>query len=225
VTPVAGDVVFDQAFADEDWSEHDLVGAHFENCRFLCCGFGRADLREAVFKNCGFADAEGQQGANFAFARLDEATFDNCNLAHARFEGADLYAVRFADCRLLGARFGRARFHRAFGRKVVRTVAAFTDCNLDLADLSGVGLQGCDLSNSRFQEADLSGADLEGANLTRADLFHAILDDARLAGADLRDAEISGLDIRRLASSRDLKINADQQFALLDAMGIDVRAG
>ena len=130
--------------------------------------------------------------------------------------------MRFIDCRLLGARLSRARFHRAFGRKVVRTTATFNDCNLDLSDLSRISLQGCDLSNSRFQEADLSGADLEGATLTGADLFHAIFDGAKLAGADLRDAEISGLDIRRLATSKGLNINADQQFALLDAMGIDV---
>ena len=69
--------MIDQAFTDEDWTERDLAGERFENCRFLRCTFSRADLREAIFKTCGFADAEGQQGANFAFARLDEATFEN----------------------------------------------------------------------------------------------------------------------------------------------------
>jgi fluoroquinolone resistance protein len=173
--PTAGDIVVGGAFEDQDWAELDLAGTRFENCRFLRCGFARSDLREATFKNCGFADAEGQRGANFAFARLDEATFDNCNLAHARFEGADLSAVRFNDCRLLGARFARARFHRAFGRKVVRTLVSFVDCNLELADLRG--------------------------------------------------ADLSGFDLRRLADWTDLKINADQQFALLDALGVDVAPG
>ena len=72
-------------------------------------------------------------------------------------------------------------------------------------------------------ETDLSGADLEGADLTGADLFQAIVDEAKLAGADLRGAEVSGLDLRRLATYQDLKITPDQQFRLLDAMGIDVR--
>ena len=222
MTPSSGDTVVDQAFIDEDWGGLDLAGVRFENCHLLRCAFAHADLREASFKNCGFADADGQQGVNFAFARLDEAAFENCNLAHARFEGADIYAARFKDCRLLGARFSRARFFRAFGRSVVRASVTFNDCNLDLADLAGVNLATCDLSDCRFQEADLSGADLEGANLTGGDLFHAILDGAKLAGADLRRAEISGLDLRRLGSSRDMKITVDQQFALLDAMGIDV---
>jgi len=34
---------------------------------------------------------------------------------------------------------------------------------------------------------------------------------------------VSGLDLRRLATYQDLKITPDQQFRLLDAMGIDVR--
>ena len=50
-----------------------------------------------------------------------------------------------------------------------------------------------------------------------------VVDGAKLAGADLRGAEVSGLDLRRLASYRDLKIAADQQFRLLDAMGLDVQ--
>ena len=82
---------------------------------------------------------------------------------------------------------------------------------------------GCNLARSRFRETDLSGVDLEGADLTGVDLFQAIVDDARLAGADLRGAEVSGLDLRRMATYKDLKIAADQQFRLLDAMGLDVQ--
>ena len=41
--------------------------------------------------------------------------------------------------------------------------------------------------------------------------------------ADLRRAEVSGRDLRRLASYQDLKITADQQYRLLEAMGVDVQ--
>ncbi|MBS0411955.1 MAG: pentapeptide repeat-containing protein, partial [Proteobacteria bacterium] len=158
----------------------------------------------------------------FAFARLDEARFTRCDLTHARFEGADLYAVVMDACNLMGAAFPRASFTRAFGRSVVRAAATLTDCNFELADLSAVRLPACDLSRSRFREADLSRADLEGAQMAVADLFQAIVDEARLAGADLRGAEVSGLDLRRLASYQDLKINPDQQYRLLEALGVDV---
>lgn len=200
-----------------------LAGARFQRCRLIRPRFSHADLREAVFEDCVFADTERQKGAAFAFSRLDEARFTRCDLTHARFEGTDLYAVVMDACNLLGATFSRSGFSRAFGRNVVRTAAALTDCNFDLADLSGARLPGCDLTRSRFREADLSAADLEGANLTGADLFQAIVDGLKLAGADLRTAEISGLDLRRLATYAAAKITPDQQYALLDAIGVDVR--
>ena len=143
--------------------------------------------------------------------------------SHARFDGAELYAARLEDCNLLGASFPRTSFSRAFGPTAVRASVALVGCNFELADLSGARLPGCELARSRFRETDLSGADLEGADLTGADLFQAIVDGARMAGADLRRAEVSGLDLRRLASYQDLKITADQQYRLLEAMGVDVQ--
>ncbi|MFI4973894.1 MAG: pentapeptide repeat-containing protein [Caulobacterales bacterium] len=241
--PRAGATIEGRDLTDFDWADADLADAVFvdcsvqdaqmsgtvlrgvraERCRFVRCRFSHADLREASFKDCQFADPETQHGAAFAFTRLDEAQFLRCDLTHARFEGADLYAVRMEDCNLRGAVFSRSSFARAFGPKVVRVSAALVGCNFELADLSGARLGECDLARSRFRETDLSGADLEGADLSGADLFQAIVDDLRLARADLRGAEVSGLDLRRLASHQDLKILPDQQYPLLDAMGVDVQ--
>ena len=180
------------AFSDSAFGNANLSGARFSRCRLLRAAFAHADLREAVFADCVFADPETQQGGDFAFCRLDEA------------------------------RFPQARFHRAFGRKVVRAAVDFLKCNLELADLADANLAACDLSGSRLREADIGGADLEGANLRDTDLFQARIDGARLAGADLRGGEVSGLDLRRLASYEGLKITADQQFRLLDALGLDI---
>ena len=105
---------------------------------------------------------------------------------------------------------------------MVRTSVRFVGCNFELADLAGARMPGCELVRSRFRETDLSDADLEGADLSGADLFGAIVDGAKLAGADLRGAEVSGLDLRRLASYEGLKITTEQQYRLLNAMGLDV---
>lgn len=83
-------------------------------------------------------------------------------------------------------------------------------------------LPSCDFSGSRLREANLEAADLSNADLRECDLFKATLDGARLDRADLRGAEISGLDLLRLASFSQLKINANQQYPLLSALGIDV---
>ena len=219
------DHVFDACtIGDGDFTDAYLSGARFTRCRLTRGAFTHADAREVVFEDCVLADRSTQNGANFAFTRLDEARFRRCDLTHARFESADLYAAVFEDCNLLGARFSRARFHRAFGRNIVRSAVGFIACNLELADLSGASLGECDFSRSRLRETDISGCNLEGATLCDADLFRAIIDNARMTGADLRGAEVSGFDLRRLASYHDLKITAEQQYRLLDALGIDVHA-
>ena len=239
----AGARIEGRALSDADWAEAELPdtvfigctiegvgfaatvleGARFERCKLIRCSFFHADLREAVFEDCQLWDPAAKAGAAFAFSRLEGARFARCDLTHAKFEGSALYDVRFEACNLTGAAFVRSSFARSFGRKVERIAAEFLDCNLGLADLSGARPPGARLARSRLREADLSNADLEHADLTGADLFAAIVDGAKLAGADLRGAEVSGLDLRRLATYKDLKITADQQFRLLDAMGIDVQ--
>jgi uncharacterized protein YjbI with pentapeptide repeats len=86
-------------------------------------------------------------------------------------------------------------------------------------------LTSCDLSKSSFREADITGANLEGCDLTGCDLFQAVTTGARLSDADLRGAEVSGLNLAGLAAYDGLKINLDQQQALLTALGLDVYAG
>jgi fluoroquinolone resistance protein len=155
---------------------------------------------------------------------MDQASFEACDLSFADIDRTSLWAVAFARTNLRGARFHRADFSRSFGAKVVRTAAAFTACNLELADLSDARLATCDLSGSSLREADLTGADLEGADLTQCDLFQALTAGAKFAEADLRGAHVSGLDLAGLASHAGLKINLSQQQALLTALGLDVYA-
>lgn len=215
-------VFVDCLIQDVDASGTDLTGARFKGCRILRSRFARCDLREAVFENCGFADPETRTGLTTAFSTLDQARFVNCDLTLSLFDRSSLYAVEMRDCNLRGARLGSADFAKAFGRKLVRSAARFHDCNLELADLSGARLAECVLSDCDLREADLSNADLTDADLTRANLFHAILTGAKLGGADLRGAEVSGLDLTVLATREGLKVTADQQYALLTALGIDV---
>lgn len=240
--PDSGDIITGQNFENEHWpdadlsecvfdaclfndsnlSSVDLRGAKFIKCQLLRCDLGRADAREVVFEDCQTADPQTQRGINFAFARLEEARFARCELTQARFEGAELYAAAFLDCHLLGAKFSRACFHRALSRKLVRACVSFQGSNLELADLASLNLEGCEFSGARLRETDLRGSNLEEAIMCGADLFLAAIDGTRLARADLRGAQTSGLDIRCLASYQGLKVSPDQQFQLLEALGLDV---
>jgi fluoroquinolone resistance protein len=241
-TPSAGDRITGARLSDVDWADADLTDARFDdcliedaqfsntilnaarftNCRIVRCRAAHADLREAVFENCGFADARTRAGLVVAFSELERARFVNCDLTLSQFDRSGLHAIEMRDCNLRGARFHRADFSRGFGRNIVRTNASFRDCNLELAEMADIRLPGCDLSHCNLREADLSGADLEGADLRESDLFGTLLAAAKLAGADLRGAEVSGLDLLALASRAGLKVTADQQYRLLTALGVDV---
>ncbi len=207
---------------DAQLSSVILQNARFTGCRFVRCRFAHADLREAVFDHCDFADPDSHSGPQFAFSRLDEARFLACDLSFADIDRTSLYGAVFEACNLRGARFHRADFTRAFGGKVVRTAGAFIGCNLELADLADAALPGCDLSRSSLREADLTAADLEGCDLTSCDLFQALTTGTKLAGADLREGELSGLDLTALGSVWGMKVTAAQQYQLLSAMGVDV---
>jgi fluoroquinolone resistance protein len=212
----------DCRIVDAQLSNTNLSGARFKNCRIVRCRVAHADLREAVFEDCGFSDFETKTGLVVAFSEAEQARFVNCDLTFSQFDRSGLYGVEMEDCNLRGARFNRADFSRSFSRNIVRTVAVFRDCNLELAEMAEIRLPGCELARCDLREADLTDADLEGADLSDANLFGTLLSGAKLAGADLRGAEVSGLDLGALASRVGLKINADQQYRLLTALGIDV---
>ncbi|MDR6289374.1 fluoroquinolone resistance protein [Inquilinus ginsengisoli] len=214
----------DCLFEDCGFAGGDLTGAEFRNCRFLRCRFASTSLRDAVFEDCVFTDRAASTGTVFAFSELRDARFARCDLSFSGFERSGLFGIAMTGCNLLGAKFDRAEFSHAFGRKTISTRAEFRDCRFELADLHGIRLPGCTLVGCDFREADLTDADLSEADLRDSDLTTAVLAGAALAGADLRGAAIAGLNLLALRSLAGLKIGRDQQHALLAAMGVDVVA-
>lgn len=219
------DAAFERCtFVDVHMQGAVLQGAKFVGCRLARTRFAHADLREAVFEDCSFADDNGHVGAQFAFGRLDEARLRRCDLSFARFERLSAYGLEMDDCNLRGARFTQADFGRSFGRRVIQWSGAMRNCNLELAELDGLRLPRGVFAGSSLREAALTGADLEDADLRGCDLFQALLTGARLNRADLRGAEVSGLNLIALDGFDGVKIDADQQYRLLSALGVDVYA-
>jgi fluoroquinolone resistance protein len=212
----------DCVFKRVQFSNSVLADARFVNCRFVSCRFAHAELAGVEFESCGFT-AEDGKGCSFAFSDFKRAVFRACDLSLAVFERTELFAVEMRDCNLTGVKFIKVDFSRALSRKQIETRASFLACRMDLVDLSESKLPGCSLAGSRLREADLSGADLTDADLSDCDLFQAIVDGAKLSGADLTGAEVSGLNLTTLAGFAGLRINDEQMFRLLDAMGVSVR--
>jgi uncharacterized protein YjbI with pentapeptide repeats len=147
----------DCLITDDQLSGVNLTGARFRRCRILRCRFAHADLREASFEDCVFADPDTSAGLSVVFSNLEQARFERCDLTLSLFDRSSLYAVEMAGCNLRGARFDKADFAKSFGGNVVRTVAAFRDCNFELADLSEARLAGCALTGCDLRDADLRG--------------------------------------------------------------------
>lgn len=219
---LSGSRIDDCTLTDAILSGTSFEGARFLRCRFIRCRFVHADFRDAAIEACDFTDDAGHQGPEFSFCRLDQAKVVRSDLSFARLDRCEAFGLEMETCNLLGAKFSRVDFSRAFGRKVVKAAGALRGCNLDLADLTELRAPECDFSASRFRESVLIDADLDGADLRGCDLFQALMAGARLRGADIRGAQISGLNLNELAGFEGLKVSADQQHLLLSALGVDV---
>ena len=180
---------------------------------------------EATFKNCGFADAEGQRGREF---RLCQAGRGDVRGVQPRPTPGSRARTSTPPVSPIAACSARGSAERgSTGPSGARWCGP--SCRSWTATWSwptspAPGFRPASCATAVCARPIFPGADLTGANLTGSDLFQAIIDGAKAAGADLRGAALSGFDLRRLADWTDLKINADQQFALLDALGVDVVA-
>ncbi|MBV5265266.1 pentapeptide repeat-containing protein [Pinisolibacter aquiterrae] len=217
------DAVFERcAIVDATITGACLDGARFSNCRIVRCRFADTDLRRTRFEDCVFADDRDHTGVAFAFSRLEEACFADCDLSFATFERSDLHGLEATGCNLRGARFTDVDFSRLLGRKIVKWAGAFRDCNLEFADLGAIRMPGCAIRDTRLREAVLVGADFEGADLRGCDFFQATTAGATFTRADLRGADLCGMNPVEWAGFRGMKISSDHAHQLLVAMGVEV---
>ena len=131
-------------------------------------------------------------GANFAWASMqgamfDEAILDESNLAWAKLQDGSLNRARLNRATLTSARLRGARLE---GAKLCG--ADLSEAEMDGAVAAGAFLRGASLRGARLAGANLAGADLRGADLSQADLSGTNLTGARLQGAVLRGARTQG---------------------------------
>lgn len=229
-TPVRADESFDGlSFDGASLVNLDLTRCVFQDCsfegvhlsesRFQACRFVRASFRDAILTHCRFDAAEPRDACVFAFSRLDEARFTDCNLNLVRLEKSTAVETVFERVSATGLLFDAAIRRRIAGKRMGGGVS-FRDCKLLYArfaetDLAGAVFTGSDLRDAAFRKVDLTGADLTRTRLNNIDLAAATLDDADLGGADF-----DAFDLTAPRSFRNMIASADQAGALLAAIGI-----
>ena len=127
-----------------------------------------------MFRSCNL------NGVKIAGSNLFSAAFEKCKLMGVDFrEGITLTAATFKDCNLDYANFQGVSLER-----MVFEGSSFVEANLSFTNLERASFVGCDLAHADIQEAkffqtDLRGANLAGWNLRQHDLRGVIITPAQ----------------------------------------------
>jgi len=200
-----------------------LRGSVWRDCQFLNCTFKGCDVREAVFENCHFFNAETAEGSTFRFCELEGTRFVSCDLSVGGLFGCHAFDVEFSDCKMVGFQIEKSNFSRDFG-KLKRNVATFNACSLMDANFKEADLSSCVIKDCDLSDADLSSAILVGAEITACNLYGVDFKDCDLSGTDLRGSRLDGFDLTAVRSYQGMQVSAGQQHLLLTSIGIDVFA-
>lgn len=190
---------------DLDLSGADLSGADLSGAWVAYTNLAGANLTGANLTNTRFA-----YGANLSQTDLRQAhweqyppRFENCNLAHARFDGLNLSAclsgqpnsagayLDLSGVNLANADLSRSTLRNAKLHQTMLTNANLAQVNFQGADLTGADLSGADLTNADLSQANLTEANLSNANLTETKLYQTKLYQANLTRALLRDTQFN----------------------------------
>lgn len=158
-------------------------------------------------------------GCNFAYAKLNDASFKQCNLSMANFDGASAFGAEFRHCMLKGASFVRTLFANYITHNTYFCSLYMTQCDLSYANLENQKLEKCDLYENRWRGANLHGVSFEGSDLSRGEFSQEQWPQANWKSCNLSHIELDGLDIRRV-SLQGAMICQWQQEMLLEQLGI-----
>ncbi|HYC57242.1 MAG TPA: pentapeptide repeat-containing protein [Candidatus Binatia bacterium] len=157
----------------------DCEPAGLVRTRLAGANFSWASMQQAMF------DDAILDGADLSWAKIQLGSMSGARMNRANLSSARLAQTRFAAAKLCGAVLNEAEMHGAF----------LADAILRGAVLRGAKLAGANLERADLRGADLSEADLTGASLRGARLQGAVLRGAKLAGAALDDANVEMTDL------------------------------
>jgi uncharacterized protein YjbI with pentapeptide repeats len=149
-----------KVFKNSDYSNLELGGKEFVECRFLNCNFSGSNLSSTDFIDCQF------DGCNFSMAKLGNVglktvKFLNCKLIGSDFNVCSdfLFSVSFENCQLDYATFHKKKMK---GTKFLKCSMKETD--FSVTDLTMAIFRDCDLANAQFLKTILEKADLRTAH-------------------------------------------------------------
>lgn len=146
-----------------DFSNQNTEREDYESCEFLNCTF--TDVSNLNFVNC---------------------LFRNCNLSNMKANNTKLQEIEFADCKLLGINFSRAR---DFAFEI-----SCKNCNLDYVSFDSKKMNKSSFENCKMHGINFTRADLSKATFIDCDFFESVFNNTNLSGVDFTKAKQFSID-------------------------------
>lgn len=89
----------DEVYEARDFGSMDAREGEWRNCEFTRCRFRGVEMNESLVEGCTFVDCD-FTGAILNASHYKESAFTNC-----LFTSANLFVVRFDNCKLVGSDF------------------------------------------------------------------------------------------------------------------------
>ena len=153
------ELIEQQLFTKEDYSETPLAKGAYDNCNFRNCNFADTDLSGIRFMDC---------------------TFAGCDLSNVKVLKSSFQETAFKECKMLGFRFDTC--------DQVGMTVRFEDCQLDHSSFYQVKLNHTVFISTSLKEVDFTEADLRNTILDQCDLLDATFDHSNLERANLATA-------------------------------------
>jgi uncharacterized protein YjbI with pentapeptide repeats len=182
-------------FSDQVFEGLDLTGFVFRGKEFDGCTFRRSKLSASVW----------------AGARLEDCSFEDCDLTQMKPGDVGAHGVRFVRCKLMGTTWEKPAPACQIG---------FEECNLQYASFVSAHLRKTAFVNCRATEVNFVDSDLRDADFAGTDLTAANFQNSDLRNADLSTAEGAFVDPTK---NRVRGLRISNQGAALLAMSFGMR--
>jgi fluoroquinolone resistance protein len=132
-------------FKNIDFSEQELNGSEFIECRFESCNFSMSKLDECMLNDIHFSDCK-LLGVDFGKCSkfLFSVSFKHCLLNYVLFFKNDLKKTTFINCEIKEASFIECNLTSSF----------FDNCNLEDTSFEQNNLENANLSTARNYRID-----------------------------------------------------------------------
>jgi len=178
------DIIEQQLFSKEDYTETPLPKGEYYNCNFRNCNIAGSDLSGIRFMDCTFAGCD-LSNVKMLKSSFQETVFKECKMLGLHFENCDQLGmtVRFEDCQLDHSSFYQVKLNHTVFLKTSLQEVDFAE-----ADLRNTIFDQCDLLNAAFDHTNL-----ERANLSSAQNYSIDPENNRIRGAKFSLPEVVGL--------------------------------